>query len=169
MDTKIYYFEQVWADLRKSAKLISEKEYFKLFEKYLNQVKAWIKKEKIENKQTGSWEYANEKLMRSIESKLGVSKGESEEYRNAAFNKIASWAIKRNDTKNIPYEELFSDALEALRKDSDEEQSEQLSKLQKYILYFNTEDWDSVPKEEQEWVVLTISNLKELGYTIESR
>jgi len=168
LDTKLHYFEQVWADLRKSAKLISEEEYLKLFEKYLGQIKSWSRKEKIQNQQTGSWETANEDLMSDIESKLGVSKSEAEDYRNAIFNKIASWAIKRQNADDIPYEDLFSDALEALRKNSDEEQSEQLSKLQQYILYCDTDDWNLVPNEDQDWVVLTIDNLKDLGYTTES-
>jgi len=163
-----YYCNNVKRDLQKAAGLIAEDEYGKLFERYIQNVKAWIKNEKIKNIQTGAWEDPNERLMRRIEEKLEISKDESKERRREFFSKIAGWSLKGDLTKGIPYEKLFSDVLDILRRNNDDDTKEQLKRIQEYILQHNTECWKLVPEEERELVTQTIDNMLKLGYNQQS-
>lgn len=162
------YCTSVKRDLQKAAGLIAEDEYGKLFERYIQNVKAWIKNEKIKNTQTGSWEEPNERLMRRIEDKLEISKEDSKERRREFFSKIAAWSLKGDVSKGVPYEKLFSDVLDILRRNNDGDTKNQLKRVQEYILKNNTDDWKLVPEEERELVTQTIDNMLELGYDRQS-
>jgi len=164
-DVKLHYYEQVKKDIRQAAGLVAEAEYTKLFERYMQHVKAWTREEKIQNTQTGAWESADERLMTRLEVKLGIKTDNAKDHRKDMFNKIASWAIKNDISKGIPYDKLFADFLDALRKNSDNEQKAQIQDLEKYMLLHNTDDWKLVPEEKQEEVNTAIQNMLSLGYT----
>lgn len=166
-EAKAYYGEQLEKDLRTAAGLIKADEYTKYFERYLQNVKAYLKEEKIQHYATGLWEAADEKFMRSVEIKLDVDANETRPWRNSIANKIASWALQHG-AGNIPYATLFSDSFEALKKNSDSEVKDQLQRIQKSVLLHNTEDWKVVPEEDRMAAVQTIENLKGLGFNEES-
>jgi predicted Ser/Thr protein kinase len=169
-EVKNFYSKCVRNDLRNAAGLISEEEYDKLFDRYISNVKSWTAKEKIQNHQTGAWEAPNESLMRSVEEKMGIDSSEAKERRKGLFNKIAAWSLRpENDvTKGIPYEKLFSDLMDSLRRNSDTEQREQLERIEKHLLKFETEDWKLVPDDDQKVVKQTVDNMLALGYTMPS-
>jgi len=167
-DIKVFYYEQVKKDIRQAAGLVSEAEYTKLFERYMQHVKAWTREEKIQNPQTGAWETADERLMSKLETKIGIKPDNAKDHRKDMFNKIASWAIKNDISKGIPYDKLFADFLDALRKNSDNEQKTQIQDFEKYMLMFNTEDWKTVPEEKQKEVAIAVKNMLSMGYTEES-
>lgn len=165
-----FYYEALKKDLQNSAGLIADEEYKNLFERYIQNVKAWTKNEKILNKQTGSWEVASESLMRKIEEKLHIKPEEAEERRKELFTKLAAWALKnQNDISNgIPYEKLFSDLVEILRRNSATEVNKQLKRLQKFILQHGSDDWKLVPADDKKTVTQTIDKMLHLGYTADS-
>lgn len=163
-----YYYEVVKKDLQSSAGLIADEEYKKLFERYIQNVKAWTKNEKIQNAQTGSWETANENLMKRIEEKLNIKSEEANNRRKELFNKIAAWALKNNVAEGVPYDVLFSDLLEILRKNSAIEVNKQLKRLQTFILQYDSPDWKLVPNEDRKIAAQTIDKMLQLGYTQES-
>lgn len=168
-EAKVYYAEQVEKDLRSAAGLVKADEYVKLFEKYLQHVKAFLKEERLHNPLTGNWEKADDSLMRNIETKINVDASDAKQWRNAISHKIASWVLQHNSIENIPYQTLFSDAIEALKKNSsDVDIKDQLKRIQKHVVLFNTEDWKLVPEEDRIQVTQTVENLKTLGYTEES-
>jgi predicted Ser/Thr protein kinase len=162
------YCEEVRKDLQKSAGLISEHEYGKLFERYIQNVKAWIKHEKIKNPQTGAYEDPNERLMRKIEEKLEISSDDSSDRRREFFGKIAGWSLKGDVSQGVPYETLFSDVLEILRRNNDGETKKQLSRIQKHIPPALSDDWKLIPEDEHELVTQTIDSMLKHGYTKES-
>lgn len=167
-DAKLYYYELVKKDIRAASGLIAETEYNKLFERYIIHVKAWTRDEKVQNTQTGLWEAPDERLMSKLENKLGIKPDSAKDHRKDMFNKIASWAIKHDVSNGIPYEKLFADFLDTLRKSSDNEQKSQILDLEKYMLQYNTEDWQLVPEDKQADVVAAVKNMLQLGYTEES-
>jgi len=165
-ETETYYVKLVKKDIQKSAGLVEEEEYKKLFSKYINHAKAWTRGEKVVNPLTGQREDPSETLMSKIEEKLEFPKDEIKDRRKELFNKIAAWAIDHGTSEDIPYDELFSDILEVLRKNSDTgEVIEHTKRIQEFILWFETPDWIKVPEEEREQVTQTIANMLGLGYT----
>ena len=163
-----HYCSLVKKDLQKAAGLVSDDEYYKLFERYIQNVKAWIKNEKIKNPQTDQWEKPSETIMRRIEEKLEISKDEAKERRREFFAKIAAWSLKGDVSQGVPYDRLFSDVLDILRRNNDGDTKAQLKRIEEYILRFDTEDWKLVPEEERELVTQTIDNMEKLGYNRKS-
>jgi predicted Ser/Thr protein kinase len=173
-EVKQSYCKKIQQDLRESAGLISDEEYDKLFDRYIKNVKAWTKNEKIQNPQTGAWEVPSENLMLRVEAKMGIDESEAKDRRKGIFAKIAAYSLKANVdlSKGIPYNKLFSDLMNTLRRNSDTEQREQLERIQKSILKYKTDDWKSLEKavsqEDLKTVTQTIDKMLERGYTMDS-
>jgi predicted Ser/Thr protein kinase len=93
--------------------LVEEDRYEELFERYVQHVSVWVKKERIRNKITGEYEEPDEKLMREVE-KLMDAKGTPEEARKGMISAVAAWAIDHPGAKVEP-KQVFPDALRRMR------------------------------------------------------
>ena len=83
----------VWEqELYASSGLVADAQYDELFERYIQHVSVWTKKERIRNKHTGEYEEPDENMMREVERLLDV-KGDAQEARKAMISGIAAWAI----------------------------------------------------------------------------
>jgi serine protein kinase len=67
----------------------------KLCGNYIDNVKAYIQKEKIRNQFTGSDEEPDERLMRSIEEKIEISETRKDDFRREIMNYIGALALDR--------------------------------------------------------------------------
>jgi serine protein kinase len=61
---------------------------------YIDNVKAYTQKEKIKNKYTGRDEEPDERLMRSIEEKIGITENRKDDFRQEMMNYIGALAIE---------------------------------------------------------------------------
>jgi serine protein kinase len=61
---------------------------------YIDNVKAYTQKEKIKNKYTGRDEEPDERLMRSIEEKIGITESRKDDFRQEIMNYIGALAIE---------------------------------------------------------------------------
>jgi serine protein kinase len=61
---------------------------------YLDNVKAYTQKEKIKNKYTGRDEEPDERLMRSIEDKIGIPDSRKDDFRREVMNYIGALAVE---------------------------------------------------------------------------
>jgi predicted Ser/Thr protein kinase len=82
--------------------LVDEEQYAELFERYVQHVSVWVKKERIRNRVTGEYEEPDEKMMREVERLLDV-KGEAHEWRKQMISAIAAWAL---DHPNLRVESM---------------------------------------------------------------
>ena len=78
--------------------LVEEERYDELFERYVQHVSVWVKRERIRNKITGDYEEPDEKMMREVERLLDV-KGDADEARKQMISGIAAWAIDHPQQK----------------------------------------------------------------------
>jgi serine protein kinase len=65
-----------------------------LFANYIDNVKAYIRREKVKNKYTGQDEAPNEKLMRSIEEKIDIPESRKDDFRREIMNYIGALALE---------------------------------------------------------------------------
>jgi serine protein kinase len=65
-----------------------------LFANYIDNVKAYVRKEKVKNKYTGQDEAPNEKLMRSIEEKIDIPESRKDDFRREIMNYIGALALE---------------------------------------------------------------------------
>ncbi len=80
------------SEMYSASGLVDEERYAALFERYVQHVSVWVKKERIRNKLTGEYEEPDENTMREVEGLLDV-KGDKDEYRKQMISNIAAWAI----------------------------------------------------------------------------
>jgi serine protein kinase len=66
----------------------------KLCANYIDNVKAYTQKEKVKNKYTGEDEEPDERLMRSIEEKIGIPENRKDDFRREIMNYIGALAVE---------------------------------------------------------------------------
>jgi predicted Ser/Thr protein kinase len=72
--------------------VIEEGRYEELFERYVQHVSVWMKKERLRNRATGEYEEPDEAMMREVERLLAL-KGDPGTVRRDVIGAIAAWAI----------------------------------------------------------------------------
>jgi len=95
----------------------------KLCGNYIDNVKAFIQREKVRNKYTGQYEDSDERLMRSIEEKIDIPESRKEDFRREIMNYIGALAIegkafdyKTNDRLRKALEmKLFEDQKDTIK------------------------------------------------------
>jgi serine protein kinase len=65
----------------------------RLFSNYIDNIKAYVQKEKVKNKYTGEDEEPNEKLMRSIEEKIDIPESRKDDFRREIMNYIGALSL----------------------------------------------------------------------------
>jgi serine protein kinase len=66
----------------------------KLCSNYIDNVKAYVQREKVRNKYTGQYEEPDERMMRSIESKIDIPDSRKDDFRREIMNYIGALAIE---------------------------------------------------------------------------
>lgn len=100
-------------ELYASSGLVADTQYDDLFERYVQHVSVWTKKERIRNKITGEYEEPDEGMMREVERLLDV-KGDVEDARKQMISGIAAWAIDHPGQK-VEAKAVFPTYLRRLR------------------------------------------------------
>ncbi len=84
--------DRIEQEMRVASGLVDETRYNELFDRYVNHVSQWTKGETIRNPLTGVDEKADERLMREVETLLGVTQ-KPEDHRRNLISFIAAWSI----------------------------------------------------------------------------
>ncbi len=99
----------------------------KLCANYIDNIKAYTQKERVRNKYTGQDEEPDERLMRSIEEKIGIPDSRKDDFRREIMNYIGALAIEGKQFDYTPNERLYK-ALE-LKLFEDQKDSIKLTSL----------------------------------------
>ena len=129
----------------------------KLCANYIDNVKAYTQKEKVRNKYTGQDEEPDERLMRSIESKIDIAESRKDDFRVEIMNYIGALAV---DGKKFDYRtnERLHKALEL-----------KLFEDQKDTIKLTTMVSNVIDKETQEKIDIVKERLiRNYGYNEES-
>jgi serine protein kinase len=87
-------------EMRSASGLVDETRYGELFDRYISHVGVWVKGEKIRNPHTGDFENPDERMMREVETLLGV-RSKHEDHRRGLISAIAAWAIDHPGQKIV--------------------------------------------------------------------
>lgn len=93
--------------------VIEEGRYEELFDRYIQHVSVWVKRERIRNRLTGELEEPDEGMMREVERLLDL-KGDPGDARRGVINTIAAWAIDHPGEKVEPLK-VFPGSIERMR------------------------------------------------------
>ena len=161
------YLDLIDADVRSAMGLVTEEEYERFFEKYVEHVTHWVKKETIYNAATGTSTPPDENFMVDVEQKLGASGG-AETYRGNLMGNIAAWSID-HPGEPLHYPTIFVRQLTALRQSFYDERLDQVRRVKQNILAVRSGEGNSLSPDELTQVHTTIANLREqFGHTEES-
>ena len=116
----------------------------RLFANYIDNVKAYVQKEKVKNKYTGEDEEPNEKLMRSIEEKIDIPESRKDDFRREIMNYIGALALEGKKFEWNSNERLAK-ALE-LKLFEDQKDSIKLSSLVSSVIDKSTQEKIDVVK-----------------------
>ena len=93
--------------------VVEEGRYEELFERYIQHVSVWVKRERIRNRVTGELEEPDEGMMREVERLLDL-KGEPADARRGVISGIAAWAIDHPGDRVDP-SKVFPGSIERMR------------------------------------------------------
>lgn len=124
---------------------------------YIDNIKAYTQKEKVRNAYTGQYEEPDERLMRSIEEKIGISDVQKDDFRRLIMNSIGAMAVEGKSFDYKSNERLYK-ALEL-----------KLFEDQKDFIKLTTRVSNVADKATQEKIDIVKSRLiKNFGYDDQS-
>ncbi len=112
---------------------------------YIDNVKAYVQKEKVKNRYTGQDEEPDERLMRDIEEKIGITESRKDDFRREIMNYIGALAIEGKQFKYWTNERLHR-ALE-LKLFEDQKDTIRLSSLLTTVVDKDTQEKIDVVKQ----------------------
>jgi len=116
----------------------------KLCANYIDNVKAYTQREKIKNRYTGEYEEPDERLMRSIETKIDIPESRKDDFRREIMNYIGALAIEGR-TFDYKTNERLHKALE-LKLFEDQKDTIKLTSLVSNVVDKNTQEKIDVVK-----------------------
>jgi predicted Ser/Thr protein kinase len=140
------WLDIVEGELRAASGLIDEHSHLGLFDRYVNHVSHWVKKERIFNPVTGQDEDADVDLMRRVEEELGAD--DAQAFRNELLSGIAAWAIDHPE-QNVDYAALFPRYIEQLRQAYFDDRRGQVGEIGQSIVAVLEED-DTLDEDHRE-------------------
>jgi len=151
-------------ELLSSLTLVEEEQYEQLLQRYVENIVAEIKKEKIFNQKTSSYEPANQSLMRDLEKVIGIT-GNIEKHRESVLGRVAAWKIE-NPSAKIDISGIFPDYLRKAHEHYYEEKAKVIDSAQKAMLALGTDSEKSLADQERDLARTGFSQLeKRFGYS----
>jgi predicted Ser/Thr protein kinase len=157
------YLDLIDEEVRSSMGLVEEQQYTQLFERYVNNVSHWVKKERLRNPITGRMEDPDEDLMSEVEKTLGVG-AKKDDFRHEVISRIGAWSLDHPNQKPN-YGDVFPRHFAALRESYFEQQKKVLKKTNEEMLVYLAEGPSRLDKESLARVEITLRNLTDrFGY-----
>lgn len=153
------YLDLVDDEVRSSMGLVDEREYGKLFERYVSHVTHWIRKEKVRNPVTGRLEDPDDEMMAEVEKTLGVG-AKRDDFRHDVISRIGAWSIDHIGQKPV-YSEIFPKHFTLLRESYFEQRKKIVKKTNEDLLIMLTDGPERLDKESRARAETTLKNLRE--------
>ena len=145
-------------ELYASSGLIDDERYAELFDRYVQNVSVWTKKERIRNKLTGEYEEPDEKLMREVERLLDV-KTDAPEWRKAMISNIAAWALDNPSGGKIDTAVVFPQYLRRMRESIFADKRGQIAKIARDIVVLVREEGSGLDHDRRKEAQETIDRM----------
>jgi predicted Ser/Thr protein kinase len=143
--------------------LVEEEQYDVHLTSYVENVVAFVKKEKIYQSVTGSYEAPSEHLMKEVEKIIGVT-GSIERHRQNILGRIAAYKIDHPE-KTIDVKVIFLDLLKKIQEHYHNEQRQLVDENFKVMLQLDSDGERNLKSDQVERARVTFSELeRRFGY-----
>ncbi|RZA13825.1 MAG: hypothetical protein EOP10_29130 [Proteobacteria bacterium] len=144
--------------------LVDENQYEALFSRYIEHIVAQVKREKIFNKNTSSYEQPSEALMKDVETILNIP-GPADKHREAIIGRIAATKIER-PTESINVSKIFHEYLDTMKSHYYEERKHLVDDNFRVMLALENGESLNFTEEERNLANSTYEQLEtRFGYT----
>ncbi len=146
--------------------LVQEQQYVELFDRYVQHVSVWVKKERLFNRVTRQYEDPDEKMMVELERLLDV-KADANEWRQQFISAIAAWALDHPGQK-LELSRVFPQHLKRMREAIFADRRQAVARLARDIVLLRREEGVGVSEERRKAAEGVIERLvAKFGYCSE--
>jgi predicted Ser/Thr protein kinase len=149
-DVREEYLDRVNEEVRDSLELVAEDEYVRLFERYVMNVKAFVKREKLYQESTRSFEAPDERLMAQVEGILDV-RGEAAAFRGGLIGRIGAWTVDHAGIE-VDYQEAFPEYMSRLKEDFYRGRRKVIEQVSRHLLTVGTDEFDLLEPDVRDHV-----------------
>ena len=147
----------------KSMSMVAEEEYEKLLVRYIENVVAEVKREKIYNTASEQYEPANQTLMQEVEKIIGVT-GAVDRHREGVLSRLAGWRIA-NKKAEIDVAGLFHDILSKIQEHYHGQHQGVVQEIYQAMLTLGTDQEESLSEKNKAQAKETYRELqRRFGY-----
>ena len=154
-----WYLDHVDSEVREAMGLVEESRYGELFDRYVNNVTHFVRREKLRNEITGRLEDPDVRLMAQVEEQLDQT-GDAEVFRQAIMTKIGAWSVDNPGARPL-YGEIFGDYFDKLRKRYFHQQRQRVERVLRHSLQVMAKDESGLDAEEISEVRAMLDRLRE--------
>jgi len=149
-------------ELYTASGFIDEERYAELFDRYVQHVNVWTRKERIRNKLTGEYEEPDEKLMQEVERLLEV-KGDVDDARRQLISGVAAWSLDHPGAK-IDAVTVFPHHLKRIREAILVDRRPAVARLTRDIVVLVRENAAGLDAQRRKDAEQALMRLKKLDY-----
>lgn len=124
-------------ELRESLGLVDDRSYESYIKKYVENINAIIKGEKIKNPSTGSFEEPSEYFIKEFEKNINL-KEPPKTFRSHLISKLGAWYLD-NPGEKVNYMEVFPELVSLLQQTFRNEQKGLIETISKNLVFFEAE------------------------------
>ncbi len=145
-------------ELRGATGLVDEARYVEALERYVREVSAQVKGERVRNRITSRDDLPDESMMKDIERQLGAT-GPAEEFRRNVLSRVAAWGIDHPGEK-VPYTTLFPQYMQRLKEVYYQEHRKQVIACARELLRLLTDDGAGLDADARRRAEATLAALR---------
>lgn len=157
------------SELRNSLGLIDNRSYEEYIKRYIENVNALLKGEKIKNPSTGRFEDADDYFIKEFEKSIDL-KEDSKNFRYNLISQLGAYALD-NVGKSIVYSEVFPELIKRLQESFRNEQKKVIQNIAQNLVFFEVDfekkdaakkmTASTLPEKTREQITTTLKNLTE--------
>ncbi|PIP95200.1 MAG: hypothetical protein COW00_13695 [Bdellovibrio sp. CG12_big_fil_rev_8_21_14_0_65_39_13] len=143
---KSHCLDQFDQELRDSLGMVDERSYEDYIRRYIENITAIIKKEKVKNTITGRYEEVDSYFVKEFEINISL-KEDADKFRSHHLSKLGAYSLD-NPGKPIVYTEVFKDLVKNLKESFRLEQKKAIENVAKNVVFYEAElnDKSGTPK-----------------------
>jgi predicted Ser/Thr protein kinase len=147
-----YYLDLLEDEAAEAMGLVTEESYVNLFNRYIQHVTHWLKKEKLLDPVTGQHMPPDEELMKEVESIIRTGEEDAEVFRKNLISRIGAFVLDSKESQPVEgppeYARVFPAMFERLKENFVEERRDTIQKHFGTFLRFM--DGDQSASEDRE-------------------
>jgi serine protein kinase len=146
-----YYLDLLEDEAAEAMGLVTEESYVNLFNRYIQNVTHWLKKEKLLDPVTGQRVPPDEELMKEVESIISAQEEDAEAFRKNLIGRVGAFVLDSKVDQPVEgppeYSKVFPSMFEKLKDDFVEKRKETIQKNFRAFLSFMDGDKSAIDED----------------------